>query len=67
MEVENCQVVKEGMESRDGIVVMVLASHLLDPFSATSGLSWFLVLYSAPRGFSPGSPTYLARVRPLVG
>ena len=49
MEVENCQVVKEGMESRDGIVVMVLASHLLDPFSATSGLSWFLVLYSAPK------------------
>ena len=25
---------------------------------ATSGLSWFLVLYSAPRGFSPGSPVF---------
>ena len=25
---------------------------------ATSGLSWLLVLYSAPRGFSPGSPVF---------
>ena len=31
-----------------------LASHLCGPGSATSGLSWLLVLYSAPRGFSPG-------------
>ena len=54
-EVENCQVVKEGMENRDAVVVMALASHLRGPCSATSGLSWFLVLYSAPRGFSPGS------------
>ena len=25
---------------------------------ATSGLSWLLVLYSAQRGFSPGSPVF---------
>jgi len=25
---------------------------------ATSGLSWLLVLYSAPRGFSPGSAVF---------
>ena len=25
---------------------------------ATSGLSWWLILYSAPRGFSPGSPVF---------
>jgi len=57
-EVENCQVVKEGMESRDGVVVMALASHLRGPCLAMSGLSWVLVLYSAPRGFSPGSPVF---------
>ena len=26
----------------------------------TSGLSWLLVLYSAPRGFSSGSPVFLS-------
>ena len=26
--------------------------------AAMSGLSWLLVLYSAPRGFSPGSPVF---------
>ena len=36
-EVENCQVVKEGMENRDGVVVMALASHLRDP---CSGHEW---------------------------
>ena len=25
---------------------------------ATSGLSWLLVLFCAPRGFSPGSPVF---------
>ena len=44
MEVENCKVVKEGMENRDGVVVMAVASHLRGPCSAMSGLSWFLVL-----------------------
>ena len=36
-EVENCQVVKEGMENRDGVVVMALASHLRGP---CSGHEW---------------------------
>ena len=37
--------------SRDGVVVIALASHLRG--LGSSG-SWLLVLYSAPRGFSPG-------------
>ena len=43
---------------RDGIVVIALAFHLRPRVQVTSGLSWFLVLYSAPRGFSPGSPVF---------
>ena len=43
-------------ESRDGEVVIALPSHLHGP--VRSGLSWLLVLYSAPKGFSPGSPVF---------
>ena len=45
-------------ESRDGVVVIALPSHLHARVQAPSGLIWLLVLYSAPRGFSPGSPVF---------
>ena len=44
---------------RDGAVVRALASHQCVPGSIPGvicGLSLLLVLYSAPRGFSPGTP-----------
>ena len=44
--------------SRDGVVVIALASHLRRCLRATSGFSWLLVLYSAPRGFSLGFPVF---------
>ena len=44
--------------SKDGVVVIALASHLRARVRASCGLSWLLVLYSAPRGFSPGSPVF---------
>ena len=49
--------------SRDGAVVRVLASHQfglgLNPsVDATCGLSWLMVLYLAPRNFSPGTPVF---------
>ena len=48
------------MGSRDGVVVIALSSHLqyVTRVRATSGLSCLLVRYSAPRGFSPGSPVF---------
>ena len=50
-------------ESRDGVVVIALPSHLHGPVQATSGLSWLLVLYSAPRGFSPGSLVFPSPIK----
>ena len=49
--------------SRDGAVVRALASHQCVPGSIPApgvicGLSLLLVLYSAPRGFSPGTPVF---------
>ena len=49
--------------SKDGAVVRALASHQCVPGSirgpgVISGLSVLLVLYSAPRGFSPGIPIF---------
>ena len=44
--------------SRAGAMVIALASNKRGPAWATSGLSWLLVLYSAPRGFFPGSPVF---------
>ena len=50
------------MECKDGAVVRALASHQCGPgsfhrFDVICGLS-LLVLYSAPRGFSPGTPVF---------
>ena len=49
--------------SRDGAVVRALAFHQCDPGSIPGldvicGLSLLLVLFSAPRGFSPGTVQY---------
>jgi len=49
--------------ARDGAVVRALASHQCGPGSnpgvdAICGLSLFLVLSLAPRGFSPGTPVF---------
>ena len=50
--------------SRDGVVVRALASHQygLGSFpgpGVTCGLS-LLAIFSAPRGFSPGTPVFLS-------
>ena len=50
-------------KSRDGAVVRALALHQCVPGSIPGsgvicGLSLLLALYSAPRGFSPGSPIF---------
>jgi len=51
--------------SRDGALVRALAFHHCVPGSISSGtrgvicgLSLLLILYSAPRGFSPGAPVF---------
>ena len=51
------------MGSRVGAAVRALASHQCVPDSIPGpgvirGLSLLLVLYSAPRGFSPGTPVF---------
>ena len=51
--------------SRVGAVVKALASHQCGPVSIPGldvicGLSLLLVFYSAPRGFSPGTPVFLS-------
>ena len=55
--------------SRVGAVVRALASHQCDPGSTPKpcvicGLSLLLVLYSAPRGFSPGAPVFPSPQKP---
>ena len=52
-----------GTGSRDGAVVRALASHQcglgwISGLDAICGLSLLLVLFSAPRGFSPGTPVF---------
>ena len=55
----------------DGAVVRVLASHQCGPGSnpgieAICGLSLFLVLSFAPRGFSPGTPVFPSPQKPTL-
>ena len=55
--------------SRDGAVVRALASHQCGSGSileldAICGLSLLLVLFSAPRGFSPGTPVFPSPQKP---
>ena len=55
--------------SRDGAVVRALAFHQCDPGSIPGldvicGLSLLLVLFSAPRGFSPGTPVFPSPQKP---
>ena len=52
--------VHRSMGSRDGVVAVALAgwSGLDLGLVAANGLSWLLVLYSAPRGLPPGSPVF---------
>ena len=55
--------------SRDGGVVRALAFHQCDPGSIPGldvicGLSLLLVLFSAPRGFSPGTPVFPSPQKP---
>ena len=52
---------RHDVDGRVGAVVRALASHQCVPGSTPGpgvicGLSLLLVLYSAPRGFSPGTP-----------
>ena len=48
--------------SRDGAVVRALASHRCG--SGSIGLSLLLVLFSVPRGFSPGTPVFPSTQKP---
>ena len=55
--------------SRDGAVVRALAFHLCGPGSIPGldvicGLSLLLVLFSTPRGFSPGTPVFPSPQKP---
>ena len=57
------------MGSRDGAVVRALAFHQFGPGSIRGldvicGLSFLLVLFSAPRGFSPGTPVFPSPQKP---
>ena len=57
------------MGSRDGAVVRALASHQCVAGSIPGpdvicGLSLLLVLFSAPRGFSPGTPFFPSPQKP---
>ena len=56
-------------QGRVGAVVRALASHQCVPGSIPGpsvicGLSLLLVLYSAQRGFSPGTPVFLSPQKP---
>ena len=58
-----------GLGSRVGAVVRALASHQCVPGSIPGpgviyGSSLLLVLYSAPRGFSPGTPVFPSLQKP---
>ena len=57
--------------ARDGTVVRALASHQCGLGSnpgvdAICGLSLFLVLSFAPRGFSPGTPVFPSPQKPTL-
>ena len=57
--------------SRVGAVVRALASHQCVPGSIPGpgvicGLSLLLVLYSAPRGFYPGTPVFPSHQKPTL-
>ena len=61
--------IKVNWDSRDGAVARALAFHHCVPGSIPGagvicGLSLLLVLYSAPRGFSPGTPVFLFPQKP---
>ena len=60
-----------GEGSWDGAVVRALASHQCVPGSipgpgVTCGLSLLLVLFLAPRGFSPGTPLFRSPQKPTT-
>ena len=57
------------MGSRDGVLVIALASHQcvlgsIPGPSVICGLSLLLVLILAPRGFSPGTPVFPSPQKP---
>ena len=57
------------MGSKDGAVVRALASHHCGPgpnpgVDTICGLSLSLVLFLAPRGFSPGTPVFPSPQKP---
>ena len=59
---------ERGGRGRVGLVVKALAFHKCDPGSVSAlgvicGLS-LLVLYSAPRGFCPGTPVFPSHQKP---
>ena len=67
-EVASCNEYNFAIWSRVGAVVRALAFHQCVPRSIPGpgvicGLS-LLILYSAPRGFSPGTPVFLSPQKP---
>jgi len=60
---------ESSLGSRDGAVARALTSHQCVPGSihgpgVICGLSLLLVLFSAPRGFSPGTPVFPSPQKP---
>ena len=63
------QTKEDRVGSKGGLVVRALASHQCGPGSnpgvdATCGLSLLLVVYFAPRGFSPVTPVFTSPQKP---
>ena len=61
--------IPQSQGSRDGAVVKALAFHQCGPGSIRGcdvicGLSLLLVLFSAPGGFSPGTPVFPSPQKP---
>ena len=66
---DNNKSADDGYGSRDGAVVRALASHKggsgsIPGLDTICGLSLSLVHFSAPRGFSPGTPVFPSRQKP---
>ena len=68
---DNNKSADDGYGSRDGAVVIALASHKcgsgsIPGLDAICGFSLSLVHLSAPRGFSPGNPVFPSPQKPTL-
>ena len=64
-------VIESILGSRDGIMVRALVPHQCDPWFDSGlgiifGLSLLLVLFSAPRGLSLGTPVFPSPQKPTL-